>query len=625
VAEGSLLRFREGKQKIEVKWRSMVGREGDAMRLQGVEVTIPFLAEGRESSATIKSDECLYQASPQRASFKGNVEVRTGDGFELASDSLKYWGDEERVFTPDPVRFRRGTTSGTARGLEYRAGAGLRLGADVRVRLESETGPPAEIEAQTASASRDERRVRFGGGVVLRQEGRELRCRSLQLHLNEDLSVVERAAAVEDVDLVVAPGTGLPGQASAEGGRKRLQCRRLNVVFRAKGVLKKAFAVRDASLEVDPARGEQRERRKIAAPLLRFDFDEQGRLVALRGLPNRRADPRASPRARLTAQPLPPAPPAGRSVESDRFVARLDPVSGAVRGAEFVGAVEFAEPGRRAWAGRAVYDDAGGVVNLSGDPRIVDEGDGSELRARRMRVGTRAQDVTASGDVRHTLARRGKGARGGMLSGEEPAVFLCREFEYDAASRTARYRENALLRSGKDEVRAPTIVVEDAGEGERRLTASGGTTSVLHPRPHKEATKEPEAVEARSKEMVYEEAANRIVYTGDVVIRQGDITTRSPRADVMLTKDGDAVDRMVAGEPVEVQQGARRANGERGTYTPADETLVLVGDKVVLQDADRRLEGRVLTFQVGSDRIRVDGRDEVRTEAVFKRKEAPKP
>jgi lipopolysaccharide transport protein LptA len=212
-----------------------------------------------------------------------------------------------------------------------------------------------------------------------------------------------------------------------------------------------------------------------------------------------------------------------------------------------------------------------------------------------------------------------------MLGGEEPAVFLCREFEYDAASRTARYQENALLRSGKDEVRAPTIVVEEAGEGRRRLTASGGTTSVLHPRPQKGATKEPDAVEARSKEMVYEEAANRIVYTGEVLMRQGDITTRSPRADVLLTKDGDAVDRVVAGEPVEVEQGTRRANGERATYTPADETLVLVGEKVVLQDADRRLEGRVLTFESGSDRIRVDGRDEVRTEAVIKRKEPPKP
>ena len=44
----------------------------------------------------------------------------------------------------------------------------------------------------------------------------------------------------------------------------------------------------------------------------------------------------------------------------------------------------------------------------------------------------------------------------------------------------------------------------------------------------------------------------------------------------------------------------------------------------MLEDADRRLEGRVLTFQSGSDRIRVDGREEVRTEAVFKRV-PPKP
>jgi lipopolysaccharide export system protein LptA len=85
------------------------------------------------------------------------------------------------------------------------------------------------------------------------------------------------------------------------------------------------------------------------------------------------------------------------------------------------------------------------------------------------------------------------------------------------------------------------------------------------------------------------------------------------------------LDRLLAGEPVEVRQGERRANGQRGTYTPADERLVLVGEPVVLQDVDRRVEGRVLTFEVGSDRIRVDGREEVRTEAVFRRKEPSKP
>jgi lipopolysaccharide transport protein LptA len=625
VAEGSLLRFREGRQKVEVKWRSMVGKEGDAMRLQGVEVSLPFVADGRESTATITADECLYQTSPQRAAFKGNVRVKTGDGLELESDTLKYWGDEERAFTRDAVRFRRGTTSGSARGMEYRAGAGLSLGADVRLRLEDATGPPTDVEAASAWASREERLVRFEGGVLVRQGGRELRSRRLQLSLNEDLSAVERAAAIEDVDLVTAAGTGLPGSTATEGGRKRLRCRRLNVVFRGKGVLQEALAVKAASLEVDPGPGDPREKRTIEAPQLRFDFDEQGRLVSLRGLPAGQKDEGATRYALLTTAPLPPSVAGVRTVRSDRFSAAVDPATGAVGGADFDGSVAFAEPGRKAWAGRAVYDDPAGLVTLTGDPRIVDEGEGSELRGRRIQLGTRAQNVTASGNVRHTLSGRGRTSRPGMLGGQEPAVLVCREFDYDATARTARYRENALLRSGKDEVRAPTIVLHEEAQGQRRLTATGGTTSVLHPRPQKGAAKEPAAVEARSQEMVYEEAAGRIVYTGDVEIRQGDITTRSPEAVVTLTKDGGAVDRLVAGQPVEVQQGARRATGERGTYTPADETLVLVGEKVVLQDVDRRLEGRILTFQVGSDRIRVDGREEVRTEAVFKRKEPARP
>jgi lipopolysaccharide transport protein LptA/LPS export ABC transporter protein LptC len=625
VADMVLVRFREGDRKITLKARAMLGKEGDATRLSGVEVSLPFVASGRESTATITADECLYQTSPQRASFKGNVHVKTDDGFELESDSLKYWGDEERVFTRDAVRFRRGTTSGSARAMEYATGAGLSLHGDVRLRVEDAAGPPTDVEAESGWASRDERLVRFEGGVVARQGGRELRSQRLQLSLTEDLSAVERAAAIEDVDLVTAAGAALPGQAAPGGGTKRLRCRRLNVVFRAPGVLQEALAVNSASLEIDPTPGEAPEKRRVAAPQLRFGFDDEGRLVSLQGLPARQTDPDATRRSILTTEPVPPSPAGGRRVESDRFAANFEPVSGALTGATFDGSVAFTEPGRRAFAGRAVYEDEAGLVTLTGDPRIVDEAEGSELRGRRIRLRTRPRDVAASGDVRHTVARKARGGRPGLLGGEEPAVLLCREFEYDPATRTAHYRESALLRSGKDEVRAPTIVLEEEAGGRRRLTASGGTTSILHPRPGKGAAKEPAAVEARSREMVYEEGASRIVYTGDVEIRQGDILTRSPEAVVTLSRDGGAVERLLAGEPVEVQQASRRATGERGTYTPADETFVLVGDRVVLQDVDRRLEGRVLVFEVGSDRIRVDGREEVRAEAVFKRKEAPNP
>jgi lipopolysaccharide transport protein LptA len=637
VSDGSLLRFSGGKEKVQVRFRTMVGQEGDSMHLSGVEVTLPFADRGRTSTATITADDCLYQPASPRASFRGNVHVRTDDGFELESESLKYWGDKERVFTRDPVRFRRGGTSGSAKAMEYAAAEGLTLMGDVRVRLEDGAGPPAEVESATAWGSRDQHLVRFEGGVVARQGARVLRSRRLQLNLNGDLSAVERAAAIEDVDLVTAAGAALPGQAAPGGGTKRLQCRRLNVVFRAPGILQEALAVNSASLEIDPAPGEPPEKRTVTAPQLRFGFDAEGRLVSLQGLPARQTEPGAARFALLATDPLPPSPEPRRTLKSDRFTATLDPATGDVTGARFEGSVAFEEPGRRGFAARAVYEAGPGLVTLTGDPRIVDEGQGSELRARRIRLGTRARTVAASENVRHTVTPKKKTARPGLLGdGEEPAVLLCRQFEYDPRTKTARYSENALLRSGRDEVRAPTIVIQEDAAGARKLTATGGTTSILHPRPKKGAPKspprpraappkEPAAVEARSREMVYDEAANRVVYTGDVEIHQGDIVTLSPRAVVTLTKDGGDVEKLVAGDPVEVRQGVRKANGQQGTYTPADETLVLVGEPVVLQDVDRRLEGRVLTFEVGGDRIRVDGREEVRTEAVFRRKEPAKP
>ena len=82
----------------------------------------------------------------------------------------------------------------------------------------------------------------------------------------------------------------------------------------------------------------------------------------------------------------------------------------------------------------------------------------------------------------------------------------------------------------------------------------------------------------------------------------------------------------MAGEPVEVHQGVRTATRDAPAPTArGTETMVLEGDEVVLQDVDRKVRGRVLTFQVGEDRIRVDGQEEVRTEAIFKKREAPTP
>ena len=636
VGDMSFLRFQDQSRRIEVKAREAIRQAGDIMLMRGVEVAMPFVNEGRSGTLTIRAEECQYQAGLQRAAFKGKVELRTDDGFELDSETLKYWGDKQRAFTGDPVRFKRGRLSGTATGLEYRPGAGVELRDQVRIRIEDPQGPPAEIASRAATGSRAEHVFVFTGAVRAAQGERELSSENLRLDMNEGMDAVEKAVATGSVDLVTGPAGAQPGSTAASGGRRRLRSQRLDVLFREKGVLQQAVATDAASLEIEPAPQETPERRRLTGQKLVFDFDEQGALAAVHAptAAATRTRSAASRLAVLVAEPLKPADGAPRRVESESIDATLDAATGAPKEALFKGAVLFTEPGRKAWANQATYDDAAGSLVLTGDPKIADQGEGSELRAQTIRIGTRTHGITASGGVRHSIEKRSNAAasRPGMFGGDQPTVFFCREFEYDSETRTARYKENALARSGADEVRAPLITLEDPGAGKRRMTASGGTTSVLHPRPAKDASgpakadaKQPAPIDVRSKEMVYEEAAGKVIYTGDVEMRQGDILTKSPTATALLTKEGDALDRVLAGEPVEVHQGTRHANGERGVYTPSDETFVLTGEKVVLLDGDRKLLGRILTFVSGSDRIRVDGREEERTEAVFKRKEPPKP
>lgn len=628
VADMDFVRFKDASRRVEVRAREMVRGEGDTMLLKGVDAALPFLSQGRTGTLSVTADECQYQPARERASFKGRVRMRTDDGVSLDTESLKYWGDQQRAFTADPVVFRRGSLSATALGFEYRAGSGVELRGDARVRIEGAPGQePTEITSPSALASREERFVLFRDGTLARQGARELRSTDLRLDMDEAMAVVERATATGNVEAVSAAGAPpLPGAAAsgAGAGTRRLRAARLEVRYRAAGVLEQALATGKAALEIEPGTAEAQERRRIEAPRLRFDFDVLGRFAALHGQAAPGARPGSAARCVLVAEPLTAAGVA-RRVESDLFTARVDPASGALGAAEFEGSVAFSEPGRKAWAGRAVHDAAAATLVLTADPRIADEAEGSELRGREIRVATATQAVRAAGNVRHSVAGRRGSSRPGPFGGREPTLFVCQDFEFDPATGTARYRENALVRSGSDEVRAPLITVQDPASGERSLRASGGVSSTMHPKPSKADAKAPAAVEARSREMRYEEAAARVVYTGEVEIRQGDIVTRSPEAVVLMSKDGETVDRLLAGEPVEVHQGVRRATGERGTYTPATETFVLTGERVVLFDVDRRLEGRILTFEVGSDRIRVDGREEVRTEAVFRRKEPARP
>jgi LPS export ABC transporter protein LptC len=604
--------FKEGQERWVLEAAGLRGNEGDALRLEGVRFTSRYTAQGQPGTLTIEAEQCLYTEAQEKAVFRRNVRITTADGFELLTDSLTYRGDRGVARTDDRARFRRKDVSGSSTGIDYDADRGrLVLPRDVVFNVRDPDKPPAEIRSRRAVAEKDRSLVRFNDDVEAAQGGDRLKSRQLALFFDGQSRDLKMAIATGDVELRTTGTTALPGTASDAGlgqGARVLRTKRLELRYRSDRSLESAAAIGDAELTVLPGPRDPREKRRLRAHALEFEFDAAGRLSRSNG----RKD------AVLTVEPLVQGQAEAQVVKAQRFKARMIPGGSLVDEIQFSGSVSFERGRQRASADRARYIGPEQLLRLGDDPRLLE--DGSQLDAVAIAVGTRSGDVEAKKDVRHLLRAREGAASPGLLSGSEtPTLITSQEMRYVAATKTATYGGDTLLRSGQDEIRAPVLVIEEGEQGARRLTASPSVVSRLHPRAAQPGQPGPAPVEARAGRMLYEEAAGRIAYSEDVRLKQGDILTKSPQAILTLTRDGRGVQRLVAGEPVEVQQGARRASGRQGVYTPENETMVLTGDSVELHDGPRVSRGRSLTFHVGDDTILVDGREEGRTETILKK------
>src|SRR5205814_1456123 len=140
---------------------------------------------------------------------------------------------------------------------------------------------------------------------------------------------------------------------------------------------------------------------------------------------------------------------------------------------------------------------------------------GSRLRADAIDIDPDHGDLTAQRNVRHVLRPR-RAVPGGQ---PEETVVTARDLHYTSSAHEAVYHGDVLMRMGTDELRAAEIRVSGP-DGGRRLHAKGDVVSLLTPR-GKEKDKDA-ALDARAREMVWDESARRVDYTGDVVMRQRD-------------------------------------------------------------------------------------------------------
>ena len=337
-----------------------------------------------------------------------------------------------------------------------------------------------------------------------------------------------------------------------------------------------------------------------------------------------------------------------------------------VTSATFTGSVKFEDQGLQASAALGDYDPAKGTLRLSGTdaggaPRVSDaqieiEGDAIDvtLQGRRMAARGNVRTILRAGSAKNRLP--------GLLQQGQPANVNANTLEYDGDGGKATYTGAAALWQGETAIRGNMIAL-DQTRGDLVATGAARSTVAL----------DSETSVGSANEIRYSDAMRTIAYispppaptpvkpiaptpvspvaptTASPIASttvspaapatvspvapagsrlsgsQGDVT--ASRIELVLAKTGSQLDRLEAYTAVNVRVDTRVGTGDRLTYFAEDGRYVMTGIatvpvKIVETSATvtiprecRETIGRTVTFFKSTERIIVDGNEEVRTQS----------
>jgi lipopolysaccharide transport protein LptA len=617
MTEYEHIRLGKDGREMKVAAKSWEGTDQGEIKLTRADVSFTYMAQGKQEKGTIVSDECLYTPTVGNARFEHNVKVATADGFNLETDSLSF-DDKLGIGRSDaPVRFQRKDVSGTGRGLVYDSTGGtIQLDHDVLMHIKDEDGI-TDIKSERAFVNRGEQTIRFVGDVLMSKNGDEMRSKELIVNFDEAGEAVQRTEAIGAVraTFVGQHGLGAVDQ-SGGGGMRELTGTKLDIFFRPDRTLERMEAGPDGRLTIHPGPKDPPETRAVFSRLLTFFFDEAGRLIEVQG--HKDSGFVSEPTDKKAGGPV-------KTMECQNFVARFDTTTGQLDNGDFLKDVKFTWPGAVATAQKGRYElhrAPGGLLMLKEDPAVHELSHGSRLSALAIDIEPQTSNLAARREVRHVIPPRAKAA--GPLGAGVDTVITARLFRSDSRRGVFRYTDDALMRSGDDELRGREIVVENGGT---KVTADGEVASRLAPKTKEtEPGKTPVSVVSRARHMVYDETARRIDYEGEVVMTHGEVTTHSPKSTVFLTADGQGFDRLEAGPKVRIDQamdkgGRRQANSGWAVYRPDAKTVTLTGNAILTDEQGQLVRGDVVKFRLDDEAIEVQGQ-QARTETILK-KEPP--
>jgi LPS export ABC transporter protein LptC len=662
--------FQAARQDYVIEAERQLTYEGGATKFIGVTIRVKQ-REGRDF--VVSGREGLAGENQESLEITGDVKLAASDGFVATTDHATFNKDDATVRVAGPVSFQKGRMTGSGVGMTYNQMTDvLTLAEQARVLVTDETGKAVnEFTSGSATLARVENYLALEGDVhALRGEqvleatrGRallsendehitfiELRgeasvaggsafesmsARDIDLDYTDDGATLERAQLTGNGQIKMAGGEDGPGRQFAGD--------LLELTFAPDASLTKAVGRGNVRVDLPATPGAP------ARTVRAQTFEATG--AAGEDLNTARFDDQVEYAEDAAA---------GRAARVARSNGlRIALAGDQVTDATFTGSARFEEQGLQASGALAQYDPAKGTLTLSGAeagraPRVADQQ--IEIEAEAIDVTLQGRRMAARGNAR-TILRAGtaKNRLPGLLQQGQPANVNAAALEYDGDAGKATYTGAAALWQGETAIRANTIALDQTrgdllatGAARSTIALTTGTSvgtaneirytdaeraiAYISPPPPK-----PVAAPTGASSVAPTSASPLAPTTGSPVVPtsvspiaplpvpfvpsrlsgpQGDIS--AVRIELVLAKTGSQLERLEANTAVTVRLDTRVATGDRLTYFTEDERYVITGIATVpvkIVEECRETSGRTVTFFKSTERIIVDGNEEVRTQS----------
>jgi lipopolysaccharide export system protein LptA len=631
IRGGDVIQVKGAKQDIKVQFGSQVLYSDGRTKLTSFKA---FIDNRGGRSLEISGNEAMVGAERSSYDVVGNVTLKTSDGLTVTTPQANFTEQEGILRGPGPVQFQRERVSGSGIGFTYDRNVDRLWLLDKAVIQVAPDGQNGAMQATAGFAgySRVERYMRFERGTRLERQGQvmeadnatifllkdkdepenvELRGNSkitgavgssslqamqaqdITLHYGPDGRTLEHALLVSQSNVQLARQDGTPGQ--------QMQADTIDATLAADGAVTRLIG-KDAARVTIPASADSPPR-VITSP----NVDGSGE--AGKGLTAMTFDNGVE--YREDAKPGNPP----RVAKARTMKAVLTP-AGAVDAADFLGSFRFEEGKMVATSLDAQYQVTKGTLALKGGsgvrPHVADER--VSVDADKIDVTLSPRVLSASGTVRSesVAGARAEGQRGNsLLSDKESVIVTADDLRFEEASGKGNYKGQAhLFQASGTSIRGDEIAMN---ETDGTLSATGNVLSVLPIAGKDTGNGNPTSI-ARSGEFQFDDAKRRAVFIKQAQLDGAQGNVHADRIELFLAASDNTLERLEAQTTVEVAIDKRKATGQHLTYHPPDEKYVLTGSPVRLVQECQESTGRTLTFYKASDRIQVDGNEEVRVQ-----------